>query len=82
MTGVMAGLVPDKEAAPPVNGSSMSEVVVIIMWNMWPRKAFLTPVPVTSSQFQCFPLASLLLAMGNPTVNYFSLDLEGAELEV
>ena len=82
IAGVMAGLVPDIEAAPPVNGSSMSEVVVIIMWNMWPRKAFLTPVPVTSSQFQCFPLASLLLAIGNPTVNYFSLDLEGAELEV
>ena len=29
--GVMAGLVPDMEAAPLVNGSSMSEVVVIIM---------------------------------------------------
>jgi len=57
IAGVMAGLVPDTEGAPPVNGSSMSE-------------------------FQCFPLASLLLAMGNPTVNYFSLDLEGAELEV
>ena len=32
--GVMAGLVPDMEGAPPVNGSSMSEVVVIIMWNI------------------------------------------------
>ena len=27
-------------------------------------------------------MASLLLALGNPTVNYLSLDLEGAELEV
>ena len=42
IAGVMAGLVPDIEAAPPVNGSSMSEVVVIIMWNISPRKAFLT----------------------------------------
>ena len=33
-------------------------------------------------QLQCLPLASLLLALDNPTVNYLSLDLEGAELEV
>jgi len=31
---------------------------------------------------QCFPLYSLLLAIGNPKVNYFSLDIEGAELQV
>jgi len=31
---------------------------------------------------QCLPLYSLLLAMGNPTVHYFSLDIEGAEFEV
>ena len=28
------------------------------------------------------PLYSILLALGNPTVNYFSLDLEGAEFAV
>jgi hypothetical protein len=28
---------------------------------------------------QCFPLFSLLLAVGNPTVDYLSLDIEGAE---
>ena len=33
-------------------------------------------------QHQCLPLASLLLAMDNPTVHYFSLDIEGAELQV
>jgi hypothetical protein len=27
----------------------------------------------------CFPLYSVLLALGNPTVDYFSLDVEGAE---
>jgi hypothetical protein len=27
----------------------------------------------------CFPLYSILLALGNPTVDYFSLDVEGAE---
>jgi hypothetical protein len=28
---------------------------------------------------QCIPLYSLLLAMGNPTVNLLVLDVEGAE---
>ena len=31
---------------------------------------------------QCLPLSSLILAMGNPTVHYLSLDIEGAELQV
>jgi hypothetical protein len=30
----------------------------------------------------CFPLYSILMALGNPTVDYFSVDLEGAELQV
>ena len=33
-------------------------------------------------KLQCFPLFTLLLALGNPTVNYFILDIEGAELQV
>ena len=36
----------------------------------------------TSVNIQCFPLYSLLLALGNPTVHYFSLDIEGAEMGV
>jgi len=31
-------------------------------------------------QVQCFPLYSVLMALGNPNVDYFSLDIEGAEL--
>ena len=31
---------------------------------------------------QCFPLYSLMVAVGNPTVNFLSLDIEGAEFEV
>ena len=43
----------------------------------------LVPEPTeNSANIQCFPLYSLLLAMGNPTVHYFSLDIEGAELGV
>jgi hypothetical protein len=30
----------------------------------------------------CFPLFSILMALGNPTVDYLSLDLEGPELQV
>ena len=33
-------------------------------------------------QVQCFPLQSILAALDNPIVDYFSLDIEGAEFEV
>ena len=33
-------------------------------------------------QTQCFPLYSILKAVGNPTVHYFSLDVEGSELPI
>ena len=33
-------------------------------------------------KMQCLPLYSLIMAVGNPTVNWFILDIEGAELQV
>ena len=33
-------------------------------------------------QALCLPLISMLNAIGNPTVDYFSLDIEGVELNV
>ena len=33
-------------------------------------------------QMQCLPLTSIILALGNPTIDYFSLDIEGAEFLV
>jgi len=36
----------------------------------------------TFFQVQCFPLYSLLLAVGNPVVDFLSLDTEGTELDV
>merc|ERR1712062_30214 len=36
----------------------------------------------TSTTLQCVPLYTLLLALGNPTVNWFILDIEGAEFQV
>ena len=47
-----------------------------------PSMAGLVPEPGEKSiRLQCLPLASLVLAMGNPTVHYFSLDIEGAEFQ-
>ena len=34
------------------------------------------------TRMQCLPLYSLLLALGNPTVDFLSLDIEGAEYQV
>ena len=31
---------------------------------------------------QCFPLQSVLMALGNPIVDYFSLDVEGSEFPI
>jgi len=31
---------------------------------------------------QCFPLYTILMALGNPKVDFISLDIEGAELPV
>ena len=31
---------------------------------------------------QCIPLTSIIKALGNPTIDYLSLDIEGAELQV
>ena len=36
----------------------------------------------SQSKALCLPFYAILLAMGNPTVDYFSLDVEGAELPI
>ena len=36
----------------------------------------------SSYRLQCYPLYSLLEALGNPRVDFLSLDIEGAELAV
>ena len=35
-----------------------------------------------TSPMQCIPLTSIIKALGNPTIDYLSLDIEGAELQV
>jgi hypothetical protein len=56
------------------------------MTNVFPQYSMMSGLTPTAEngtyQVQCFPLYSLLLAVGNRTVNYLSLDIEGAELQV
>ena len=44
--------------------------------------SYLGPSWRKTLKVQCFPLYSVLQALGLPTVNYFSLDIEGAEYPV
>ena len=72
----MAGIVPQN--------SSANRTIEVKSWDFWKWELnlFIKPDALISMQLQCLPMTSLLLALGNPTVNYLSLDLEGAELEV
>ena len=38
--------------------------------------------PTRKIRVQCFPLYAVLQAIGNPKVDYFSLDIEGGEYRV
>ena len=58
-------------------------------WNSTTRESMsgLVPNPITEGDhktfaMQCMPLYTILLALGNPTVHHFTLDVEGAELPV
>lgn len=39
-------------------------------------------IPHQNKEVQCIPLYSLLLALDNPRVDFFSLDIEGSEMKV
>ena len=47
-----------------------------------PLPGLVTQVNEKTIEMQCLPLYTLLLAMGNPTVHFFSLDIEGGEFPV
>ena len=40
------------------------------------------PFERRTMEIQCLPLTSIIKAMGNPTIDYLSLDIEGAEFPV
>ena len=37
--------------------------------------------PNMKTMVKCFPLYSILLAIGNPTIDLFSLDIEGMHVQ-
>ncbi len=39
-------------------------------------------LPTHRVNMTCIPFYTIMMALGNPTVDYFSLDIEGAELPV
>ena len=48
-----------------------------------PKSKILSPESISDDfLLQCVPLYTLLAALGHPTVNWFILDIEGAELQV
>ena len=50
--------------------------------SLTPLPGLVTQVNEKTIEMQCLPLFTLLLAMGNPTVHFFSLDIEGGEFPV
>ena len=40
------------------------------------------PYERRTMEIQCLPLTSIIKALGNPTIDYLSLDIEGAEYPV
>jgi len=63
-----------------VNAKAVSGIQDIKVGS-WMRKERVH-VGQSQSKALCLPFYSILLAMGNPTVDYFSLDVEGAELPI
>ncbi len=45
-------------------------------------EAYKKSVNQRTIQVQCFPLYTVLMALGNPQVDFISLDIEGAEMPV
>ena len=50
--------------------------------NLWAMGGIVPQEGPDTMTLQCLPLYTLLLALGNPTVNWFILDIEGAEFQV
>ena len=50
--------------------------------NLWAMGGIVPQAGPATVTLQCLPLYSLLLTLGNPTVHWFILDIEGAEFQV
>ena len=68
----MGGLIP-KENIEEGDDTTKIQVKLFLIFKKFTLYLFI---------LQCLPLYSILLALDNPTVHHFSLDIEGAELPV
>ena len=71
----MAGLIPESTAEE--GDESIKMQVTNLKSEMFKNLIIRLNLPM-----QCLPLYTILLALGNPAVHHFSLDIEGAELPV
>ncbi len=77
-------------SAEVISKSTLNEVIKAFgEWlppcTLWPSPLFPPPLCQIKNEIltmKCFPFHSILLAVGNPTVDFFSLDVEGAELPI
>ena len=70
----MAGVVP------PERGGALHQCFPLYRYHLPSQVP--QPILTTMDPLKSQILLSLLLALNNPKVNYFSLDIEGAELQV
>jgi len=67
---------PPEGRGPPVEKKCSSAVVLNVEGSEVHRHFKLNRSRRRNVRMQCFPLYSMLLALGNPTVDIFSLDIE------
>ena len=80
-SGLLGGII--HEGRKPGLDASQGEVVTLGgSYMVVPGAEDMCPYKRRTIKTQCFPLYSILKAVGNPTVHYFSLDVEGSELPI
>jgi hypothetical protein len=57
-------------------------VRILAIFFLFPFQNLFCRIDRRTIKAQCFPLYSILEAVGNPVIDLLSLDIEGAELEV
>ena len=74
VSDILSGIMVDGKKPSHLNDKYLLDFIYRMVT---PEKPYAREIEV-----QCFPLYSVLMALGNPHVDYFSLDIEGAEAPV
>ena len=77
--GLVGGII--NEGHKPGGISIYDEIENKTIW-ISPKTILIEELERKTIQITCFPLYSLLLALGNPIVHYLSLDVKGAEFPI